>query len=106
MSDCFHCDHSRLTVFQSEKFIRGEPVESPTAGRAIFGRAFSIPTTFRPRRKWGPRLRSRWCGNQIGDSKTNPWTQKSSDWESTNIGSKFISRTDPCLPGNPIAFAH
>jgi transcriptional regulator with GAF, ATPase, and Fis domain len=23
-----------------------------------------------------------------------------------NIGSKFISRTDPALPGNPIAFAH
>jgi hypothetical protein len=29
--------------------------------------------------------------------------QKSGDWESTNIGSKFVSRTDPCLPGNPIA---
>src|SRR5580692_2186489 len=31
---------------------------------------------------------------------------KSGDWESTNIGSKFISRTDPCLPGNPVAVAH
>ena len=29
-----------------------------------------------------------------GASKTRPLTQKSSDWESTNIGSKFISRTD------------
>jgi hypothetical protein len=33
-------------------------------------------------------------------------TRKSGDWESTNIGSKFISRTDPYLPGNPTAFAH
>jgi hypothetical protein len=32
--------------------------------------------------------------------------QKSGDWESTNIGSKFISRTDPCLPSNPLTFAH
>jgi len=50
--------------------------------------------------------KSRFTESQIVAILKEPLTQKSSDWESTNIGSKFISRTDPCLPGNPIAFAH
>jgi len=41
------------------------------------------------------------CGSQ--DQRL---TQKSGDWESTNIGLKFTSRTNPSLTGNPIAFAH
>ena len=42
----------------------------------------------------GPNLRANRRGSQIWVSQTQRSTQKSSDWESTNIGSKFNSLTD------------